>query len=594
MSRTIVTALEDAAAQAEPWRGFHFVGEEGAAEPFFSYAGAERASARYGGSLQSLGLRKGDRVALVLPEGDDFVFTLLGAMRAGLVPVPMYPPLGLGQLGGWLEGARHVVAKSGARALVTSPKIARMLGTVEASCPALKQIVTIDALRSSREALRPIKITLDDVALIQFTSGSTSRPKGVVLTHANVAANVEAINHAALGLGKDDVGVSWLPLYHDMGLIGFVLAPLYDRIPIVLLSPMTFLKRPVAWLRALSRHRGTISYAPNFAYALAQKRVRPADLEGLDLSAWRVAGCGAEPVRKATLDAFAKMLAPAKFSPKAFVASYGMAEATLAISFEAAGNGVREDVVHGPALWQEGVARPVSPDHPEAVSLTRCGHALPEHEVQIFALDDETSDKPLPERAVGELRVRGPSIMLGYHDDRELTAGAFAGGWFRTGDLGYLAGGEIVPCGRAKELVIVNGRNFYPADLEHFASQVPGVRKGNVVAFGTQSPEGDRERVVVVLESTATHPDERAQKTSEVRQRIQEGLGLTVDDVVAVDAGVLPKTSSGKLQRLATRKLYVAGELLGRKSAREGDRVDWAKELLRSQLAFAIGRVVRR
>ena len=591
--RTIVAALEDAAAQAEPWRGYHFVAADGTGEPFFSYAGTERTSARYGGALQSLGLRKGDRVALVLPDGDDFVFTLLGAMRAGLVPVPMWPPLGLGQLGGWLDGARHIVQRSGARALVTTPKIARMLGTVDASCPALKQIVTADSLRDAGDDLRPIKITLDDIAMIQFTSGSTSRPKGVVLTHANIAANVEGINRAALRLGKDDVGVSWLPLYHDMGLIGFVLAPLYDRIPVVLLPPFSFLKRPAVWLRALSRHRGTISYAPNFAYALAAKRLRPTDLEGLDLSAWRVAGCGAEPVRKATLDGFARLLEPVGFSAKAFVPSYGMAEATLAISFEEPGVGVREDVVHGPALWEEGVARPVSVDHPESVSLTRCGHALPGHEVAVFAMDDTTSAQPLPERTVGELRVRGPSVMRGYHDEREMTASAFAGGWFCTGDLGYLASGEVVPCGRAKEVVIVNGRNFYPQDIEHFASQVPGVRKGNVVAFGTHTADGDRERVVVVFESTGTSEGERARRVNGVRLSIQEGLGLTVDDVVPVDAGVLPKTSSGKLQRLATRKLYDGGDLLTRRSAREGDRIDWAKELVRSQLAFAVRRFVR-
>ncbi|HEU4412068.1 MAG TPA: fatty acyl-AMP ligase [Polyangiaceae bacterium] len=589
---TIGEALEEAAKRAEPTRGYTFVRDEGQAEPFFSFAGVERASGRYGGALQALGLRRGDRVALVLPESDEFIFTFLGALRAGLVPVPMYPPLGLGQLAGYLDNAKHIVGRSGARALVTTSNIKRLLGTVEAACPTLRSVVAVEAIRSAREALRPAKVGPDDVAFLQFTSGSTSRPKGVMLTHANIAANVRAICREGLGLREGDVGVSWLPLYHDMGLIGFVLAPLYERIPVALLSPFAFLRRPALWLRALGRHRGTVSYGPNFAYALCVKRVRPRELEGIDLSAWRVAGCGAEPVRAETLRAFEEAFSPFGFSPKAFVASYGLAESTLAAAFSPVGQGARVDVVHGPTLWQDGMARPVSRDHDEAVELVRCGRPFEGHQIAAFAEDDAESERPLPERVVGELRLKGPSTMRGYFDDRDLSASAMAGGWLRTGDLGYVADGEVVPCGRSKEVIIVNGRNFYPHDIEWFSGQVEGVRKGNIAAFGVDGPAGDRERVVVVFETPLMGERERVVLAGRVRSAVQEGLGLTVDDAVAVAPGVLPKTSSGKLQRLLARRLYLAKALSGRDPPRAQDRLDLAKELLRSQLSYVATRTL--
>jgi fatty-acyl-CoA synthase len=315
--RTIVQAIEDA-AKAEPNRGFRFVPDTGvpgfggpgpdpggASEPSFSFTAIERMSARFGGALQALGLRKGDRVALILPNNDDFVLSFLGAIRAGIIPAPIYPPMALGQLQAYLDNTRHIVAKSGARVLVTTAKIKRLLGTVQAACPALEQVVAIEGIRESTEPLRAEKVGLDDVAFIQFTSGSTSRPKGVTLTHANLAANIKCIMQDGLRSGPDDVGISWLPLYHDMGLIGFVLAPLYHLVPIVYIPALLFLKRPVSWFQAITRHKGSIAYAPNFAYALCIKRIKAAELEGLDLSTWRVAGCGAEPIRPETLEGFA-------------------------------------------------------------------------------------------------------------------------------------------------------------------------------------------------------------------------------------------------------------------------------------------------
>ena len=340
-ARTLAQCIEDA-AKSDPTRGFRFIPEDGSpasgSEASFSYTAIERASARYGGALQALGLRKGDRVALILPTNEDFVLAFFGAIRAGIVPVPIYPPLGLGQLQGYLDNTRHIVAKCGARALVTSAQIKRLLGTVQASCPALEQVVAIEGIRESMEPLKAEKITLDDTAFLQFTSGSTSRPKGVALTHGNLAANIKCIMEDGLQIRPEDHGISWLPLYHDMGLIGFVLAPANaPACRAYFCPPLLFLEAArVSWLQAITRHKGTIAYAPNFAYALC-----------------RQAYPGQRPRRASTcLPGVSRAVEPSRFvrrrsrpSPElpskrwgsgrqALLPSYGMAEVgTLAVAF---------------------------------------------------------------------------------------------------------------------------------------------------------------------------------------------------------------------------------------------------------------------
>ena len=600
--RTIPQAIEDA-AKAEPARGFRFVPEagvpgfagpvessSGVSEVLFSFADVERISARFGGAFQALGLRKGDRVALILPNNDDFVLTFLGAIRAGVIPVPIYPPMALGQLQAYLDNTRHIVAKSGARVLTTTAKIKRLLGTVQASCPALEQVVAIEGIRESSEPLKPEKIGLDDIAFLQFTSGSTSRPKGVTLTHSNLAANIKCIMEDGLRIRPEDVGISWLPLYHDMGLIGFVLAPLYHRVPIVYLPALLFLKRPVTWFQAVTRHRGSIAYGPNFAYALCIKRIKAVDLEGLDLSSWRIAGCGAEPIRPETLEGFVDAFGGIGFPKEALLASYGMAESSLAIAFTELSEGLKTISVEGPALWEKGQAKVVPEDDERAVRLVSCGPEFPDHTIRVFAPDDATSEHSLPDRTVGEIRIAGPSVMRGYWEDAERTREAFAGTFLRTGDLGFVSERHVFICGRSKEIVIVNGRNYYPQDMEWEASKVAGVRKGNVVAFGARDPSGverDRERVVLAFE---VQEPERLAKASglvtEVRKAVQEGMGLTLDDVVALPPGALPKTSSGKLQRARTRELYETGELMGRSVPRDPSKLDVAKHAAISQLSY--------
>jgi fatty-acyl-CoA synthase len=466
---------------------------------------------------------------------------------------------------------------------------------VQASSPTLTQVVAVEAIRESLETLKPEKVTPSDVAFLQFTSGSTSRPKGVTLTHENLMANIKCIMQDGLQTRPEDRGISWLPLYHDMGLIGFVLSPVVHRIQVVFLPPLLFLKRPIAWFQAITRHKGTIAYAPNFAFALCLKRIKDRDLEKIDLSSWRVAGCGAEPIRPETLETFADRFAGVGFDKRALLPSYGMAESSLAISFTELSEGVKTISVDGETLWGENVAKLVPEDDPRSIRLVSCGTKFPLHDVAAFPHDDVAGEQPLPEDRVGELRIRGPSVMRGYWDDEARSKEALAGGWLKTGDLGFLHDGRIFICGRSKEVIIINGRNYYPQDIEWEASQAEGVRKGNVVAFGARSNvERDRERVVIAFEcqdvgSTADAAEiARAKQplVQEVRRRVQEGMALTLDDVVPLAPGVLPKTSSGKLQRAKTRELYESGELTQRKPPRGDDRLGVLKEAAKSQLSY--------
>jgi len=424
--RTVVQAIEDAAKNSRT--GYRFIEENQPDPALHPYAEVERTSVRFGGAMQAMGLVKGDRIALILPDNADFVFAFLGAIRAGIVPVPMYPPTGLGKLAGYLDNTLHIVAKSGAKVLLTSSEIKKLLGTIQVKAPELRNVLDITEVRDSREELRPVKVGLDDICFLQFTSGSTARPKGVTLTHENLAANVRAIMQLGLSVtDSEDHGISWLPLYHDMGLIGFVIAPIYHQNPITFLPPLLFLKRPARWIEAISRYKGSVSFGPNFAYALAVKRIKESDMAGLDLSSWRVAGCGAEPIRPENLRAFADKFGPIGFSEKAFVCCYGMAESTLAISFSGVGQGVMTDVVDGETLWSKGKAEPTTLGSARASAIVQCGSAFEGHDIGVFALDDEESARPLPDREVGELRIRGPSVMPGYFGDPEVTRRSFAG-----------------------------------------------------------------------------------------------------------------------------------------------------------------------
>ncbi len=554
---TLADALQQAAQATRG--GFRFV-DDGGSEELLPFAALVAAAERAGAALAARGVAPGDRVALILARPRDFVTAFLGSARIGAVPVPLYPPAGLRRADAYVTTTAPVLDRARTRALVADAPVLELFDRAGlAAAPAIR--IAPDRLRADAAAPAPARPAPTDPCFIQFTSGSTAAPRGVVVSHQNLAANARAFMHEGLGVTPEDSGVTWLPLYHDMGLIGFVLGPLYTGNTVTFLSPQSFLKRPLRWLETIARHRATVSFGPSLGYALVARRATGLDLGHLDLSCWRVAGCGAEPVHAPTLAAFARALAPARFDPRALVACYGLAEATLAVTFAALGRGIVTERVAATALHAEGRATPAN-DPTDTVELTACGRAFQGHEVAVFpseAAGDDAASAPLPERAVGEIRVRGPSVTRGYFGEPPRDD---AGGWLRTGDLGYLAGGELFVCGRSKELVIVGGRNYFPQDLEEPAATVPGVRPGHLVAFGACAPAGDREQVVLVVEATARDAAARDAVARAVARAVTGATGLPVDEVHVVRAGALPKTSSGKLRRAEVRALHAEGRLV--------------------------------
>jgi fatty-acyl-CoA synthase len=542
---TLPEALEKAAGADA---GYYFA--SGDADRWRSYADLQQASLQTAGALQAAGLRRGDLVGLVLADAEQFLTTLFGASIAGLTPASLYPPLITSDLSRYLELTASILRASGARAVVTTRALAPSFEELRRSCPELALVLCAEGFDGP--AIEPDRLpALDDIALVQFTSGSTSSPKGVALTHANLSANIEAVRGpSAVAASAEDLGVSWLPLNHDMGLVGMALGALYAQGTCVLLPPEAFIRRPAEWLRAITRHRGTISFAPNFAYDLCVRRVK--DLAGLDLSTWRVAGCGAEPIHPPTLAAFAEKFAPAGFRETSILPCYGLAEHVVAATFPPRGRRPRTEVVSTDALTGRRLAVPHDGSG-QSIALVSCGSALPGHCLQIVGEDGRVVE----ERHVGEILLKGPSVMLGYYKHEGLTAQTIRDGWLHTGDLGYLSGGELFICGRAKDIIVVNGRKYHPQDLEWAVDGLSGVSRGRVVAFGS-TESGHADRVVIVVEPSGTVPADVL--TDAIRREISDFFGLYVDEVAVVRSGTVGRTTSGKVQRAATKARYERGE----------------------------------
>jgi len=501
--------------------------------------------------MQRLGVRRGDRVGLVLHRPRDFVPAFLGCVRAGFIAVPLYPPLTLGQLDSWAETTGRMLATARASLVLADSPVAYTLRGLPDQIPSLREVVSMDELPDGGE-LHLGAVSDDQVVFLQFTSGSTAAPRGVRVTHGSLWANAQAIMVDGLGASPRDRGVSWLPLYHDMGLIGFVMSPLVTRTPVTFISTLDFLKRPEVWVRTLSEERGTISFAPNFGYALAARRTE--STEGLDLSAMRVLGCGAEPIQPDAIQGFFERFSEAGLKPSAFLACYGMAETTLAVTFAG-----MEDELKVDHLNLESEPNDDARDEPSGlhrlehrVPVVSCGRPLPRHRVSILGADGE----PLPENRVGEVFVQGPSVTDGYWDDEEATNRVFLDGGVKTGDLGYMSEGELFVTGRLKDMIIVRGRNYDPTPIEVAAGRVEGVRMGNAAAFSISG--NPTERIVVAAEYRYGDPETIE---SNIVRAVQRDVGLTVSEVVLIEAGSLPKTTSGKLQRSATREQYLEGTL---------------------------------
>ncbi|MED7949759.1 fatty acyl-AMP ligase [Streptomyces sp. BE20] len=538
--------------------GYTFIQEDGR-EHFVSWSELSREALRRGRQLRGSGWRKGERIALVVPEQQEFVLTFLGAVSVGVIPVPMYPPTGLGTFEAYREDATGILRAAGARALLMPRSLADLLDPLLRDVEGVRGLVAEELFAETLvgsvpqpEAVVPETILPEDVMFLQFTSGSTGAPKGVRVTHACVLANCAAIVDALrLDRGRDR-GVSWLPLYHDMGLVGFVLASLIARCPVTFLPTLRFALSPRRWLDTVSRHRATVTFAPNFGLELAVKHTPVEELQRLDLSCLRVVGCGAEPNHPETLRSFEAYFAAAGLRPGSVVPCYGMAEATLAISFSEIGVPFAPDVIQKEPYHASGLARPVSQADAPGAQLTfvPCGRPVEGH--RILIVDDEGS--PLPERHIGEVVFQGPSVAAGYHGDAQATRRSFTAHGLRTGDCGYLAEGVLYVTSRKKDLLIINGRNHDPQTVEWAAAEVPGLRKGKIVAF--TRPGRATEEVVIVAELRG---EDAATVARRVRAHIQTELSLPVAEVLLLRPGKLPKTSSGKVRRSEARRHYLAG-----------------------------------
>ena len=529
--------------------GIHVVAAEGAST--ISYAALWARALMLCGALQSRGVVAGDAIALMLPTGADYFTAFMGVLLCGGVPVPIYPPAQPSQLEEHVRRHARLLQNARAVALLTDRSAHRLGRLLQAHVPCLRRVDTVAALVDERHAGEVAKVGTDGLALLQYTSGSTGDPKGVMLTHAQLLANIRIIGRT-IRVVDTDLFVSWLPLYHDMGLIGAWLGTLYYGLPLVVMSPLTFLSRPERWLWAIHHHRATLSAAPNFAYELCVNRIRDADLAGLDLSSWRVAFNGAEAVLPETLERFCGRFAPYGFRRAAMTPVYGMAECAVGLAFPPLARGPVIDRVAREIFTRTGAARPAATEESNPLRFVGCGRPLPGYEIRIVDPDR----RELGERREGRLEFKGPSATHGYIDNPAATARLLHDGWLDSGDRAYVAGGEIYVTGRTKDIVIRRGRHIHPDELEAAVGTLEGVRKGCVAIFGSRLPDSGTERLVVMAETYASEAERRAALTARITARIIEVLGEPPDEVLLVPPHSVLKTSSGKIRRAASREVY--------------------------------------
>jgi len=508
--------------------------------------------------LIGAGFARGERLLITADTWPGFFDAFFGAQYAGLLPVPVSIPVGIGGKEAYLDQLRRQLAASGAVAAIGLDDLAGFLADAAAEFPAVRLhggMDAIDGLAEKPVDLRPFQP--DELCYIQFSSGSTRHPHGVQITQAALMANLAGmVGPAGLDIVSGDRAASWLPLYHDMGLIGFTFAPLSAQLSIDYLTPRDFARRPMQWLNIIARNRATVSYSPSFGYDLAVRRGAaqlPADL---DLSCWRHAGIGGDMVRAGVLERFAETFEPRGFRRSAFIPSYGMAEVCLAITFSPGGMGVRTDTVDRVVLSEAQRAQP-APDPGDSMRARRfviCGKVLPGHRLEVR----DEAGRLLSDRAVGRIFVRGPSVMPGYFGEPEASREVLSpDGWLDTGDLGYMLDGEIVVTGRAKDLIIVNGRNVWPQDIEWALEARRIVKSGDAAAFSVDTGEG--ERVVVAVLARVSGDEARAALVRDVAGAVRESAVVDCDVVLVPPTMGLPMTSSGKLSRSRTKANYLAG-----------------------------------
>ncbi len=521
-----------------------------------SHAQLLEGATRVASGLLASGLRRNETVAIMLPTCEDFFSSFLGVVLAGGVAVPVYPPARANQLEGYVQRQSLILRNARVRFLISFDRIRPIANAVAAELPSLKEGLSTAELVDRGRGQTARWVDPAELCFIQYTSGSTGDPKGVALSHHNVLSNIRGIGHAVEVVPSDKV-VSWLPLYHDMGLIGSWLFSLYHGLPITVLSPLDFLIRPERWLWALSDSAGSLCPAPNFAFELCVRKVTDEVMEGVDLSKWRVAINAGEPVLAATLRRFTERFGPWGFDSRAYMPFYGLAESSVALTYPPFWRGPVIDRIDRESFEGQGRAVPLNEREPgPALEFVANGIPLPDHEVRV--VDDDGRD--VPDRIRGRIVFRGPSRTAGYFRNPEATAEVMdADGWLDSGDLGYLIDGELYVTGRLKDCIIKGGRNIIPQDVEMAAWEAQGVRKGCVAAFGSVDAESGTERLVVVAETRATARAALAGIRDGIAEAVTNSLGIPPDDIVLVGPGSVPKTSSGKIQRRETCRRYEAG-----------------------------------
>lgn len=550
---SLIEAL-DYAAQGDA--GYNFYGDRGELYAVLSYRDLREQAKELARRLMTLGCERGSRVAIVGETDPLFHRFFFACQYAGLVPVALPSSVQIGARQAYVEQIRRMLQSCGARIAVSPASHIGFLTDAAAPLDMVKVGLApeFDELPQSDAELVPM--AGDELAYLQYTSGSTRFPRGVAITQKVALANLSEIAIHGLKITREDRMVSWLPLYHDMGLVGFLLVPLASQISADYLSPRNFAVRPRLWLKVISDNRGTISSSPPFGYALCAKRLRWSDCERYDLSSWRVAGVGAERIHPEPLEKFAQLLKPNGFNPSAWVACYGMAECTLAVSFAPLGGGLEIDVVDKEAMSTGGIAKSLPLDQrgqDHTLTFVDCGELMPSFQMAIRDADGND----LPDRTYGHVWLKGPSVMTGYFQDPESTREVLTeDGWLNTGDIGYRMGSRLVVTARHKDVIIINGRNLWPQDMEYLAERVEGVRYGHVSAFAAPGPDGT-DRAVLVTESHEKSPAGRERLIEEIKAAIQTHFGI-VCHVDLVPSGTLPRTSSGKLSRSQTSRDFAA------------------------------------
>ncbi len=542
--------------QRHPQRGLIEIYQDSGRGEMITYAQLAAMANKVAWCLLDKQLSSAAKVTLMLPTSPDYFFSFMGVLIAGAIPVPIYPPMRMSQIESYIRRHQTILKNCQAEVMITTPEIQRYSALLSSLVPSLKHVLSVKDFAAQSD--QPVKMTIseNDIAFIQYTSGSTADPKGVQLSHRNLLANIRAMG-IAIEMSSTDRFVSWLPLYHDMGLIGAWLGMFYYAAHLVVMSPLEFLARPERWLWAIHRYRATISAAPNFAYDLCLHRVAEDELKGLDLTTWRVCCNGAEPVIPDTVRGFCQRFAEYGFKRGAYWPVYGLAESSVGLAFPKPDRTPHIQRIDRNHFTNQGKATPADASDQNALEFVSCGEALPAHEIRV--VDD--MDIELPDRQQGHLQFKGESSTIGYYRNPEKTAELFHGEWLDTGDLAYIDEGQLYLTGRSKDIIIRAGRNIYPHEIEEAVGAISGVRRGRVVAFGYSEDETGKERLVVLVETRRTDPQEQQELRQQILDICADIVDLPPDEIVLAPPNTVLKTSSGKLRRSACRELYLKGKV---------------------------------